>query len=116
MLFRSGDSVRIRIKQGTFAKGDTVKFSTEIYKVTELDGRKYLLSNGKRYGEGDLVLANKSETPKQLNTRSIKKGNEDALQTQKATQNKQKLAKADIALTNKFQDSIKNLPAKRKRK
>ena len=47
--FNVGDTVKIKIHKGTFAKGYTINWSTDNYTIKETDGINYELSNGKSY-------------------------------------------------------------------
>ena len=44
-----GDKVRLKIIKNIFSKGDSLSYSNEEYLITEKNGNKYKLSNGKLY-------------------------------------------------------------------
>jgi hypothetical protein len=55
-----GDSVRTKIKKGTFDKGYEITFSKEVFKVEEINGTKLKLNNNKEYSLSDVMKVPKS--------------------------------------------------------
>ena len=68
-IFSIGDNVRIINKKNTFDKGDTIIYSKDIYKISDIDKNKIYLENVERsYKPYQLKKAN--ETNIKINTRT----------------------------------------------
>jgi hypothetical protein len=82
-----GDSVRIKIKKGTFDKGYEITFSKEVYKVEEINGLKIKLNNSREY-----LLTNVMKVPKS----SLSLENKEKSGLDKASRIKRKLQREGI--------------------
>lgn len=97
-VFKVGDKVRLKLKKKIFDKGDILYYSKDIYIIkeitTELNVKKYLLSNDKYYQGKDLMKINdiKIYEPDELDERE----EEEFKQTKKAIDQDKKLNRVGI--------------------
>jgi hypothetical protein len=52
--FEIGDTVRVLKKKNVFSKGYEIRYSIQRFTIERIEGKNYILSNGKAHREGDL--------------------------------------------------------------
>jgi transposase InsO family protein len=63
--FEIGDTVRVLKQKTVFGRGYEIRYSIERFKIEKIEGKNYVLSNGKSFREHELqkVLPQKEEVP-----------------------------------------------------
>lgn len=83
-FFQKGDHVRVLLKKKSFQRGFERKWTLQTYKVDEIEGRNYILSNGKKYRAHQLQKVGIED-----------KGNRDEVRKEKRKHKQEQLLKRE---------------------
>ncbi len=97
--FEIGDTVRVLKQKSVFGKGYEIRYSIERFTVDKIEGKNYILSNGKGYREHDLQKV----VPKKDEPAVIVEGKASDIAIEKVPQRK------DVAAAAKFEHKTENI-------
>src|SRR5206468_833149 len=72
-FFTVGDHVRVLLKKKNFQRGFERKWTTQTYKIENIEGRNYYLSNGKKYRAHQLQKVGEEDKGETDNVRKEKR-------------------------------------------
>jgi hypothetical protein len=111
-----GMTVRMQIKPDAFKKGDTKQYSDEILTVTAKDGKKWVLSNGERVSDTQVIEASGvPDSPRKTREATTQQADHQQTQMNRKVARKATNALKNVGAKSKFDKGVKALPAKRKR-
>lgn len=114
--FKVGDRVRIIENKNIFQKADDRTLSEEVYTIKAKDGKKWMLSNGKRYSDYQLVLdtSRLKPTPKESRTKAKDKAQVEENQKQKKIARKATNELKNVGAKSKFDKGVEEASKKKR--